>query len=289
MKKLLFILLALTASPLWCQEASSQALSLDKALGQLGTALAGRLPEGSVVAILNVTAPTVNLSDYAIDELSVHITANNSLAVVDRQSIQLLQRELQFQMSGDVSDETAQRIGQMTGAGIIISGSITRIGAEYRVSVRAIGVETARVVFQPPALTVKLDARLAGLLGVKYDEFSRERRIGASFLNLAAGLGSYTMRDWTGGLIVTAAMGAAAGLLVWELSLSYHDPLAGIPAAVALGVVGAGAIFGIIRPLVYHRSSTTRLAANSSPPVLIVPVADNSGIKSIQILYTWQF
>jgi TolB-like protein len=266
-----------------------EALTLDQALKQLGAALAGRLPQGSVVAILNVTAPTGTLSDYAIDELSAHITANSSLAVVDRQSIQLLQRKLQFQMSGDVSDETAQRIGQMTGAGIIISGGITQIGAEYRVSVRAIGVETARVVFQPQAVTAKPDTRLAGLLGVEYDEFTRERRISASFLNLAAGLGSYLMGDTTGGLIVTAAMGAAAGLLVWELSLTYHDPLAGIPAAAALSVAGAGIIFGIIRPLMYHKNTTTIFAANSPPSVLIVPVADNSGIKSIQLLYTRQF
>jgi hypothetical protein len=137
----------------------------------------------------------------------------------------------------------------------------------------------------------ELDARLAGLLNVKYDEFTVGRRAGASFLNLAAGLGSYTMGDWGGGLVVTAAMGAAAGLIVWEYSLTWDDPYIGIPGTTALGVAGAGVLFGIVRPLVYHKSASKRLAVAPPlwPSVAIVPASDNSGIKSVQFLYNWQF
>jgi hypothetical protein len=233
----------------------------------------------------------MNLSGYIIDELSSYITTDGRLVVVDRQNIQVLQSELLFQISGAVSDETAQRIGQMIGAQIVVSGSFSQIGSEYRLSIRAIGVETARVILQPPALTVQPDTRLAGLLNVKYDEFTVGRRVGASFLNLAAGLGSYTMGDWGGGLIVTAAMGAAAGLVVWELSLTYDDPHIGIPGAAALGVAGAGVLFGIIRPLAYHKGSSTRFAANMPPwpSVVVVPASDFSNVKSVQLLYSWQF
>jgi curli biogenesis system outer membrane secretion channel CsgG len=145
MKKLLLVLLALAASPLWPQEA----MTLDQALKNHGAAFVERLPQGSVVAILNVNAPRVNLSNYIIDELISSITTDGRLVVVDRQNIQILQSELEFQMSGDVSDETAQRIGQMTGAEIIISGGFSQIGSEYRLSIRAIGVETGRVMLQP--------------------------------------------------------------------------------------------------------------------------------------------
>jgi hypothetical protein len=287
--KLSFILLflALGAVPLWSQTA----LTLGPALKNHGAALVERLPQGSVVAILNVNALTVNLSDYIIDELSSSITTDGRLVVVERQKIQLLQSELEFQMSGEVSDETAQRIGQMTGAEIIISGVFSQIGSEYRLSIRAIGVETARVMLQPPALTMQLDALLADLLDVPYDEFTVGRRVGASFLNLAAGLGSYTMGDWGGGLVVSAAMGAAAGLLGWELSLTLNDPYVGVPGAVALGLAGAGVILGIIRPLLYHKSAPKKLAAATPfwPSVELIPVAGNSGIKSVQFLCNWQF
>jgi TolB-like protein len=284
---LILLFLALTTAPLWSQTA----LTLDRALKNHGAALVEGLPQGSVVAVLNINAPRVNLSDYIIDELSSSITTDGRLVVVERQNIQVLQGELQFQMSGDVSDETAQRIGQMIGAQIIISGSVSQIGDEYRVSIRAIRVETARVMLQPPALTVKLDARLAGLLNVTYDEFTVGRRVGAGFLNLAAGLGSYTMGDWGGGLVVTAAMGAAVGLMVWERSLTWDDPYIGIPGGIGLGVAGAGAVFGIIRPLLYHRSTSKKFAANTppGPSLAIVPARDSFGIASVQFLYTWQF
>jgi hypothetical protein len=284
---LIILFLALAAAPLWSQTA----LTLDQALKNHGAALVDRLPRGSVVAILNVNAPRVNLSDYIIDELSSYITTDGRLVVVDRQNIQVLQSELKFQMSGDVSDETAQRIGQMIGAQIIVSGGFSQIGSEYRLLIRAIEVETAKVMLQPPALTVQLDARLAGLLNVEYDEFTEGRRIGASFLNLAAGLGSYPMGDWGGGLVVTAAMGAAVGLVVWERSLTWDDSIIGIPGAAAVGVAGAGILFGIIRPLVYHKNASKRLASATPlwPSVSIVPASDSSGIGSVQLLYTWQF
>jgi TolB-like protein len=284
---LIILFLTLSAAPLWSQTA----LTLDQALKNHGNALVDRLPQGSVVAILNANSSNMNLSDYIIDELSSYITTDGRLVVVDRQNIQVLQSELQFQMSGDVSDETAQRIGQMIGAQIIISGSLSQIGSAYRLSIRAIEVETARVMLQPPALTVQADARLAGLLNVKYDEFTVGRRVGASFLNLAAGLGSYTMGDWGGGLLVTAAMGAAAGLLAWELSLDYDDSFVGIPGTVALGVAGAGVVFGILRPLFDHKRTSHGLAAAVPlwPSVVVVPAGDNSGIGSVQFLYTWQF
>jgi len=66
-------------------------------------------------------------------------------------------------MSGDVSDETAQRIGQKLGAQSIISGSFVRIGGEYRMRIRAIAVETAQVQGLT-SIQVKMDKTLRGLV-----------------------------------------------------------------------------------------------------------------------------
>jgi len=43
--------------------------------------------------------------------------------VVDRQQLDLIRAELNFQMSGEVSDESAQSIGQMLGVQSIMSGT----------------------------------------------------------------------------------------------------------------------------------------------------------------------
>ena len=45
----------------------------------------------------------------------------------------------------DVSDESAQAIGKLLGAQVIVSGIISQLGSTYRLRVRAISVETAEI------------------------------------------------------------------------------------------------------------------------------------------------
>jgi hypothetical protein len=66
--------------------------------------------------------------------------------VVDRANLALIQQEMEFQLSGEVSDESAQSIGQKLGAQTIVSGSITPFGDLWRLTVRALGVEDATVL-----------------------------------------------------------------------------------------------------------------------------------------------
>jgi hypothetical protein len=99
------------------------------------------------------------------------------------------------------------------------------------------------------------------------------------------------MGDTTGGLIVTAGFAAAVGLLVWDLTLAYEDPLAGIPSSIGLGVAAVTIGFGFLRPFLYHKSTSDSLALNVLAPlnVRIIPASDNSGVRAVQFLYTRQF
>jgi hypothetical protein len=54
-------------------------------------------------------------------------------------------QEMYFQLSGEVSDETALSLGKMLGAQTIISGSIEAVGDVFRLRIRAIAVETAAI------------------------------------------------------------------------------------------------------------------------------------------------
>ncbi|MDR3170156.1 MAG: outer membrane beta-barrel protein [Treponema sp.] len=141
---------------------------LDEAIANSMNYLAGRLPKGDKVVVLNVSAGTKELSDYVIEELTAHIVNNGNLTVVDRRNLELLQQEMNFQMSGEVNEATAQEIGMKLGAQTIISGSISPLGDVYRMRVQAIQVETAQIQGIHTA-TVELDAILAALLKVKYN------------------------------------------------------------------------------------------------------------------------
>jgi hypothetical protein len=52
---------------------------------------------------------------------------------------------MNFQMSGDVSDESAQEIGMMLGAQSIVSGSLVNMGENYRFRTKAINVISAAI------------------------------------------------------------------------------------------------------------------------------------------------
>jgi hypothetical protein len=53
-----------------------------------------------------------------------------------------IQREMNYQLSGDVNDETAQSIGKRIGAQTVITGSVQQFGNDYRLDLRALSVET---------------------------------------------------------------------------------------------------------------------------------------------------
>jgi TolB-like protein len=163
-----FICFLLSASVM-SVHAQEPAATIDPAIVALAGSLAERLPAGTIVAMLNFSAPETRASEYIIEEFNTVLANLGRLRVVDRRNLELLQQELNFQMSGDVSDESAQAIGRMLGAQAIISGSLSPMGDGYRMRIQAISVETAQIQSADTA-DIVLDRRLANLLGIRLAE-----------------------------------------------------------------------------------------------------------------------
>jgi TolB-like protein len=123
----------------------AQDVTLDTALKNLTLYLVEKLPPNTLVVVLNVSSKHEGLSTYVIEELTASLVNNGKLTVVDRQNLDIIQQEMQFQMSGEVSDESAQAIGKKLGAQTIISGSIDPLGNLFRLRIRAIEVQTAAI------------------------------------------------------------------------------------------------------------------------------------------------
>ena len=118
---------------------------LDIAIRETSDYLNVQLPKGNKLVILNIQSDFPALSEYIIDELIANTVNDRVFSVVDRRQLDTIRAELDFQMSGEVSDETAQSVGQMTGAQTIISGAVSRIGDIYRLRVRALNVQSAQI------------------------------------------------------------------------------------------------------------------------------------------------
>jgi hypothetical protein len=105
----------------------------------------GELPASATVAVLSIASK--GNAEYIIEELEFRMEdLGAAFSIVDRRGVDAIRREQAFQMSGDVSDESAVGIGKLLGASIVIIGSTSGEGQEKRLTVRALDVQTGRVV-----------------------------------------------------------------------------------------------------------------------------------------------
>jgi len=124
---------------------ASTADELDIAIRDASDYLNDNIPAGSKIVILNIQSDYPDLSDYIIDELLANAVADKIFSVVDRQQLDTIRSEQNFQWSGEVDDTSAMEIGKFFGAQTIVSGTISRLGTGYRIRIRALEVQTAQV------------------------------------------------------------------------------------------------------------------------------------------------
>jgi hypothetical protein len=141
----LFSLLFLACGGAPAPAPASPPEELDVAIRETSDYLNEQLPEGNKLVILNIHSEFPALSEYIIDELIANTVNDRVFSVVDRQQLDTIRAELDFQTSGEVDDATAQALGRLAGAQSIISGAVSRIGDLYRLRVRALSVQTAQI------------------------------------------------------------------------------------------------------------------------------------------------
>jgi hypothetical protein len=139
-------------------------ISLDGAIREAAANLEARLEPETKIALLNFSSPREGLSEYVLDELSGYLVNSGKLVVLDRRNLDLIRREEQFQLSGEVSDESAQAIGRKLGAQVIVSGSLTGTGGVYRFRIQALKVESAVIAASSAADISQEDTKTASLL-----------------------------------------------------------------------------------------------------------------------------
>jgi tetratricopeptide (TPR) repeat protein len=142
--------------------------ALDAVLRQLAEKVTARLPKNNRLAIVNLISPSIIFSDYALEELAMHIDEGNSVMVVDRNAVNMAiaRNELDFQMSAEVDEETTASIGKFYGAQSILSGSLTDLGDVFRLRITVFEVETLRRELTA-GLDVRKDSRVSALLAAQ--------------------------------------------------------------------------------------------------------------------------
>ena len=117
-------------------------VSFSDAVEKSAERIAKELPTGSRIAIVAWDSPSNDISEYIIEELTGAFV-DRGMVVVDRQNLEYIAKEQNFQLSGAVSDDSARSIGKFLGADVVITGQLIEIGGPYRYRASAINVENA--------------------------------------------------------------------------------------------------------------------------------------------------
>jgi TolB-like protein len=167
-KKIIFLsslvlMLAGCGSSPKTEAASVQGISVDTAVQQAARNIENNIEAGQKAVVLNFSSSSVDFSEYVLGELSTELVNGRKLQVVDRRNLEAIRAEMDFQISGEVSDESAQAIGRKLGAEYIISGSLTNTGGIYRFRINTINVESAGIAASS-ATDIVNDGKVQALL-----------------------------------------------------------------------------------------------------------------------------
>jgi hypothetical protein len=128
------------------EEKYSDTNGVAKVIKNVSDDIFAKLPLNAKFSFINISARESQLMEYVFDGVATSLV--DRLTLVDRQNNALIAAEKQFQLSGAVDDDSVVSIGRELGVDIIVLFSISGYGNLRRLIVKALNVETARVMYQ---------------------------------------------------------------------------------------------------------------------------------------------
>lgn len=243
----------------------SKGVTIDNALKQAAEKFSSSLKNKTTVAILGISSSYNELSEYMLGELTTDIVQLRKLQVVTRANLDVIKKEMNFQLSGEVSDETMQQLGAKTGAQTVISGTFKPLGTLYVLDIQAFDVTTATIqdtyrsnVVSDETLELLTKKKIVGTSGkIQANDYTAGERLGIGFQNLLFGLGSYRTGHWGDGLFLTGSRLMAILLLYTATADTSDDSL-----NLAMGWTCASIAYGFVRPFYYHKNSNVKISMN---------------------------
>lgn len=268
MKKIIFTLM-FSLIGIAASFSQSKGVTIDNALKQAAEKFSSSLKNRTTVAILGISSSYNELSEYMLGELTTDIVQLRKLQVVTRANLDVIKKEMNFQLSGEVSDETMQQLGAKTGAQTVISGSFKPLGTLYVLDIQAFDVTTATIqdtyrvnVANDETLELLTKKKVVNAAGkIQSNDYTAGERLGIGFQNILLGLGSYRNGHWGDGIFLTGSK-----LMVSYLLFAAEDE-SELDFALGLGIVSLA--YGFVRPFFYHKNNSVNLSMN----IGVIPTA----------------
>jgi hypothetical protein len=122
------------------------ASGMEEVIKRATSKLMNDLPRGSKIAVVDVSTDDWEIASTVIDEIEYNFVSSKRYTIVDRKTLDVIRNEQKLQTSGAISDETIVKIGALSGANVVIAGSLTKSGGSNRLSLRALDVQTGQII-----------------------------------------------------------------------------------------------------------------------------------------------
>jgi hypothetical protein len=120
----------------------------DKAVKNAIDTLNSKLPSGANIMIMKSKSTERNMLDYVVNQMTKTIVQMGKQNVVDRSNQALINAEQQYQLSGNVDDNSAVSIGHQLGVQYIVICWISGEKSLRRLNQKLLNVETAQIIDQ---------------------------------------------------------------------------------------------------------------------------------------------
>jgi hypothetical protein len=120
----------------------------DKAVKNAVDALYSKLPPGANIMIIKTNSAERNMLDYVADQMIKSLVQAGKLNVVDRSNLALVNAEQQYQLSGNVDDNSAVSIGRQLGVQYMAICWISGEKSLRRLNLKTLNIETTQIVYQ---------------------------------------------------------------------------------------------------------------------------------------------
>lgn len=112
---------------------------------------------------LNDEAKKDSLGKIISEILTTSFVNSQSFKIIEREQLQKVLKEFNLSQSGIIDTSYAKKIGKITGADAIITGSVIKIGSSLRLDARIIDVESG-IILTAEKCTGKLDIESIGIM-----------------------------------------------------------------------------------------------------------------------------
>jgi len=108
------------------------------------------------IAVINTTSSTENLNMQIVTWFENYLLNTDKYKIVSRQRVDAILKELNFGLTGYISDDSAKSLGKLLGATNILVFDIKNINNKSYLNIQVIETETATLVYSK-SFSVKIE------------------------------------------------------------------------------------------------------------------------------------